>query len=88
MLPDTGLRSAERSGTLMNRTQFPRHHRLVVLGRLRYKLNLRDLPEMFAVRGIVFSHEVVREWEAKLTLAWRSTAAAPARPGGPQLVRG
>ena len=39
---------------------------LVVLWRLRYKLSLRDLPEMFAVRGIVFSHEAVREWEAKL----------------------
>src|SRR3954453_24027961 len=25
-----------------------------------------DLPEMFAVRGIVFSHEAGREWEAKL----------------------
>src|SRR4051812_25580592 len=50
---------------------------LVVLWRLRYKLSLRDLPEMFAVRGIVFSHEAVREWEAKLTpalaedLRWR-----------------
>ena len=37
--------------------------------RLRYKLSLRDLPEMFAVRGIVFSHEAVREWEAKLAPA-------------------
>jgi transposase-like protein len=32
---------------------------LVVLWRLRYKLSLRDLPEMFLVRGIVFSHEAV-----------------------------
>ena len=32
----------------------------MVLWRLRYKLALRDLPEMFAVRGIVFSHEAVR----------------------------
>ena len=30
---------------------------LVVLWRLRYKLALRDLPEMFAIRGIVFSYE-------------------------------
>src|SRR3954470_13752124 len=36
---------------------------------LAHKLSLRDLPEMFAVRGIVFSHEAVREWEAKLTPA-------------------
>ena len=42
---------------------------LVVLWRLRYKLALRDLPEMFLVRGIVFSHETGREWEAKLTPA-------------------
>src|SRR5947209_18904829 len=42
---------------------------LVVLWRLRYKLSLRDLPEMFALRGMVFSHEAVREWEAKLTPA-------------------
>jgi transposase-like protein len=41
----------------------------VVLWRLRYKLSLRDLPEMFALRGIVFSYEAVREWEAKLTPA-------------------
>ena len=39
---------------------------LVVLWRLRYRLTLRDLSEMFLVRGIVFSYEAVREWEAKL----------------------
>jgi transposase-like protein len=39
----------------------------VVLWRLRYKLALRDLPEMFLVRGIVFSHEAIRDWQAKLT---------------------
>ena len=38
---------------------------LVVLWRLRYKLALRDLPEMFLIRGIVFSHEAVRDWEAR-----------------------
>src|SRR5881397_1443759 len=42
---------------------------LVVLWSLRYKLALRDLPEMFALRGIVFSYEAIREWEAKLTPA-------------------
>jgi transposase-like protein len=40
---------------------------LVVLWRLRYKLSLRDLPEMFLIRGIVFSHEAVRDQEARLT---------------------
>ncbi len=39
---------------------------LVVLWRLRYKLNPRDLAEMFLERDFVFTHETVREWEAKL----------------------
>jgi transposase-like protein len=39
---------------------------LVVLSRLRYRLTLRDLAKMFLQRGIVFSHEAVRDWEAKL----------------------
>jgi putative transposase len=41
----------------------------VVLWQLRYKLSLRDLPEMLLIRGIVFSHEAVRDWEVKLTPA-------------------
>ena len=36
---------------------------------MRYKLSLRDLAEMFLIRGFVFSHEAVRDWEAKLTPA-------------------
>ena len=60
----------ERSGTVLNRAQFPSDVvALVVLWRLRYKLSLRDLPEMFALRGMVFSREAVREWKAKLTPA-------------------
>ena len=39
---------------------------LAVLWRLRYKLSLRDLAEMFLERGFVFTHETVREWDAKL----------------------
>jgi len=63
-----GRQFNERSGTVLNRAQYPSDVvALVVLWRLRYKLSLRDLPEMFAVRGMVFSHEAVREWEAKLT---------------------
>jgi putative transposase len=42
---------------------------LVVLWRLRYKLSLRDLAEMFLMRGFIFSYEAVRDWEAKLTPA-------------------
>src|SRR4051794_10104418 len=69
-LPRVRKQFNERSGTLLNRTQYPSDViALVVLWRLRDKLSLRDLPEMFAMRGIVFSHEAVREWEAKLTPA-------------------
>src|SRR3712207_3424936 len=65
-----GKQSNERTGTVLNRAQYPSDVvALVVLRRLRYKLSLRDLPEMFALRGMVFSHEAVRAWEAKLTPA-------------------
>jgi len=50
---------------------------LVVLWRLRYTLSLRDLAEMFLARGVVFSHEAVRDWEARfaplLTARLRAT---------------
>ncbi len=42
---------------------------LVVLWRLRCKLSLRGLAEMFLTRGFIFSYEAVRDWEAKLTSA-------------------
>ena len=58
----------ERSGGLLNRTQYPSDViALVVLWRLRYKLSLRDLAEMFLIRGFVFTYEAVRDWEARLT---------------------
>ena len=38
---------------------------LVALWRLRYKLSLRDLAEMFLERGFEFTHEAAREWEAR-----------------------
>jgi transposase-like protein len=53
---------------MLNRTQYPSDViALVVFWRLRYKLSLRDLPEMFLIRGIEFSYEAVRDWEGKLT---------------------
>lgn len=56
----------ERTGTLFNHLQFPTDVvLLVVLWRLRYKLSLRDLTEMFLLRGYVFTHETVRDWEAR-----------------------
>ena len=64
---DCGKQFNERSGGILNRTQYPSDViALVVLWRLRYRLTLQDLSEMFLQRGIVFSHEAVRDWEAKL----------------------
>src|SRR5690349_16032289 len=64
---DCGKQFNERSAGVLNRTQYPSDViALVVLWRLRYRLTLRDLAEMFLQRGIVFSHEAVRDWEAKL----------------------
>src|SRR6476660_9219259 len=56
----------ERTGTPFNFLEFPTDIvLLVVLWRLRYKLSLRDLAEMFLVRGFVFTHETVRDWEER-----------------------
>ncbi len=56
----------ERSGTPFNFLEYPTEIVvLVVLWRLRYKLSLRDLAEMFLERGFVFTHEAVRDWEAR-----------------------
>jgi putative transposase len=55
----------ERTGTRFNHLQYPTDIVcLVVLWRVHYKLSLRDLPEMLE-RGLVFTHEAVREWEAQ-----------------------
>lgn len=49
-----------------NHLQFPTDIvLLVVMWRLRYKLSLRDLAEMFLVSGFEFTHEAVRDWEAR-----------------------
>ena len=65
-----GKQFNERTNTVLNRAQYPSDViALVVLWRLRYKLSLRGLPEMLALRGMAFSHEAVREREAKLTPA-------------------
>ncbi|MHB8629540.1 MAG: IS6 family transposase [Aggregatilineales bacterium] len=56
----------ERTGTAFNELQCPTDIvMLVVLWRIRYKLSLRDLVEMFVVRGYEFTHETVRDWEAR-----------------------
>ncbi|GHO71662.1 hypothetical protein KSC_105540 [Ktedonobacter sp. SOSP1-52] len=56
----------ERTGTPFNFLESPTDSvLLVVLWRLRYKLSLRDLAEMFLERGWEFTHEAVREWETR-----------------------
>src|SRR3954471_9021762 len=67
---DCGRRYNERTGTVLNRVQVPTDIVfLVVFWRLRYKLSLRDLAEMFLIRGLVFTHEAVRDWELAPLLA-------------------
>ena len=52
----------ERTGTCFNSLPYPPDVVcLVVLWRVRYKLSLRDLPEMCLERGLVCTHEAVRE---------------------------
>jgi transposase-like protein len=56
----------ERTGTPFNSLEVPTAVvLLVVLWRLRYKLSLRDVAEMFLERGFVFTHETVRDWEKR-----------------------
>jgi putative transposase len=65
---DCGRQFNERSGGVLNRTQYPSDViALVVLWRLRYRLTLENLSKMFLERGFVFSYETAHEWEAKLT---------------------
>jgi putative transposase len=64
---DCGRQFNERSGGVLNRTCLPSDIiAFVVFCRLRYRLTLRDLSEIMALRGIEVSHEAVREWETKL----------------------
>ena len=79
-----GKQFNERSAGLLNRAQYPSDViALVVLWRLRHRLTLRDLAEVFLVRGPVFSHEAVRKWEAKL-----APVLADERRHGKRNVRG
>jgi transposase-like protein len=67
---ECGKQFNERSADVLNKAQYPSDIiALVVLWRLRYKLSLRDLAEMFLTRRFIFSYESVREWEAKLAPA-------------------
>ena len=56
----------ERTGTPFNFLAFPTDVVLLaVLWRLRYKLSLRDVAEMFLARGFTFTHEAIRDWETR-----------------------
>ena len=56
----------ERTGTPFNYLELPTDIVFeIVLCRLRYKLSLRNLAEMFLLRGFEFTHEAVREWEER-----------------------
>ena len=70
----------ERTGSPFNYLEFPTDIVFqVVLCRLRYKLSLRDLAEMFLLRGFEFTHETVREWEERFAPLLASTCVANAR---------
>lgn len=69
----------ERTGTPFNDVQCPADIvMLVVLWRLRYKLSVRDVVEMFMVRGYSFRHETVRDWAARFASLLQCNCA----PGG------
>src|SRR5713226_7881535 len=56
----------ERTGTPFNELEFPTDIVLLaVLWRLRYKLSLRDVAEMFLERGFTFTHEAIRDRETR-----------------------
>jgi hypothetical protein len=58
----------ERTGTPFNRLHYPTDViSLVVLWCFRYKLSLREPAELLLQRGVVFTHEAVRDWDTNLT---------------------
>jgi transposase-like protein len=61
---------------------------LGVLWRLRSKLSLRDIAEMFLERGCVFTHETVRDWEARFAPLLTDQSDQTVCPGRKILVCG
>jgi hypothetical protein len=79
---DCGKQYNERSGGLLNHTQYPSDViALVVLWRLRYRLTLHDLAEMFLHRGIVFSHEAVGSGRRSSRPSWPTNSAGAGTAG-------
>jgi putative transposase len=59
----------ERTGTPFNHLEFPTDIVFQILFcRFRYKLSLRNLAELFLLRGFEFTHQAVQEWEARFAL--------------------
>jgi putative transposase len=68
----------ERTGTAFNYLEYPTDLvLLVVFWRLRYKLSLRDLAEMFLQRGFVFTHETERRMGSALCSTHGRPTASP-----------
>ncbi len=56
----------ERTGNPFNFIEVPTDILFqVLLCRVRYKLSYRDVAEFFMLRGFVFTHETVRDWEER-----------------------
>jgi putative transposase len=56
----------ERTGTPFHFLEMPTDIVFqVVLFRLLFKLSLRDLVQLFLIRGYELSYETVRDWEAR-----------------------
>lgn len=56
----------ERTATPFNHIEVPTDIVFeVLLCRVRYKLSYRDVAEYFLYRGFEFTHEAVRDWEAR-----------------------
>jgi transposase-like protein len=56
----------EWTGTPFHELEYPTDSVLLaVVWRLRYKLSLCDVAEMFLPRGFPFTHEALRDWEAR-----------------------
>jgi putative transposase len=57
----------ERTGSVFNRLHYPPDLVcLVILWRVRYTLSFRDVAGMCLDRGVMCTHEAVRQWGAKL----------------------
>ena len=82
--PDCRRSFNERTGTPFHFLEMPTDIVFqVVLFRLLFKLSLRDLVQMFLIRGYEFSHETVRDWEARFAtlLADQVRRKRKGRPG-------